>query len=473
MSKPFKARGQFQEEGTKFILNNDRCQLHVDMGLGKTIMALNAIDVLIRFEEIKKVLIIAPLRVARTTWKEETLKWDHLKYIRVSTIVGTEAERKRALLSEADVYTINYENLPWLLSQIGSKWPFKMVIADESTKVKGHRSHSKTLKSGERTLYCTGALRTSAIARVAFKKTKRWVNLTGTPAPNGLIDLWGQCWFVDAGSSLGDSHTAFISRWFKTGFNGFTQEMFPHSELEIRNAIAPYTFTLRASDYLTLGEEITNNIFVDLPPKAQRHYDEMEKELFTLIKAGEVEAFNAASRSAKLHQIANGAIYYEDKGDWEQLHDAKIEALQSILEENDGMPIIVVYNFRSDLLRLLKAFPKGKALGKSIQVEADFKAGKIPILFIHPASAGHGIDAFQNVTNVMCFFSVDWNYELRTQVIARIGKVRQFQAGFNRPVYIHQIVARNTIDEIILERLESKCTVEDALKAGLARKGLK
>jgi len=442
------------------------------MGTGKTMMVLNAIDTLIICGEYGKFLVLAPLRVARSTWRDEVAKWEHLSYLKVSPIVGDPAQRKAALATDADIYTINYENIPWLIEQCGKDWPFRTIIADESTKLKNHRSHFKKKKDGGRYLVCTGGTRTAALARVAFKKTQRMWLLTGTPTPNGLMDLWGQNFFIDFGKALGSSYSAFEERWFKLGYNGYDKVMFPHAEAEIRAAIAPTTFTLRAEDYLDLGEEIVNTIYVELSSKARKHYDEMEKELYTVIKAGEVEAFTAAAKSMKCHQLANGALYHDDKGTWEAIHDEKLDALRDVIEEAGGMPVIVVYQFKSDLARLKKAFPQGKALDTRRETEDNFKSGKIPILFIHSAS-GHGIDGMQNVTNIMCFFSVDWNAETRDQVIARIGKVRQFQAGHKRPVFIHQIIARNTVDEIILSRLETKMTIQEALKEGLARRGLK
>jgi SNF2 family DNA or RNA helicase len=444
------------------------------MGIGKSVMVLNAIDIMIRCGEVEKFLILAPLRVARNTWRDEIKKWDHLTYLSISTIVGDQKQRLEALKTDADIYTINYENLPWLAGLFrNKKWPFKTIIADESSKLKSHRSHWRALKTGGNSLVCTGGLRTSSLAPFAFKHTKRFWNLTGTPASKGLDDLWGQQFFIDGGSSLGNTYGAFDSRWFRTDPFTRIKEMFAHSDGEIRKAIAPTTFTLRAKDYLDLGDEIVNNIYVDLPPKARRQYEQMEKELCIEIENGEVEAFNAGAKTMKVHQIANGAIYYGEDGEWEPLHDAKLEALADIIEEAAGMPVIVAYTFKSDLVRLKKAFPQGRAFDTKPKTEAAFKAGQIPILFIHPASGGHGVDGFQNVTNIIVFFSVDWNYEYHAQLIARAGAVRQLQAGFKRPVFIHQIIAKDTVDEDILDRLESKMTIENALKRGLAKRGLK
>lgn len=473
MAKDFTPRGAFQTEATKFLLNNPRSALHVDMGLGKTTMVLNAIDVLVIGGETAPFLIIAPKRVARSTWKEEAQKWNHLAYLKVSTVVGTPKQRLEALHTKADIYTINYENLEWLVKTVGDKWPFRGIVADESTKLKSHRSYFRKLKSGNYTLCCTGGKRTTAIARLAFTKTRYFWTLTGTPASNGLQDLWGPTWFLDKGKSLGSSYTAFEQRWFRKGWKGFGLEMLPHAENEIRKAIAHLTFTLRAEDYLILGKEIVNTIYVDLPEKARETYDEMEKNLFIEIEAGEVEVFTAAAKSQKCHQIANGAVYYDREGNWESLHDAKIEALESVIEEASGVPVIVVYKFKSDLIKLKKAFPKGVALDTSKKTEDNFKAGKIQLLFMHPDSGGHGIDGFQYVTNIICFFSLDWNAESRYQTIGRIGNVRQMQAGLNRPVIVHQIAARDTVDDIILDRMGTKMTVQQALKKGLARRNYK
>lgn len=463
----------YQDATSSFIVQHERCLIAVDLGLGKSVSTLNAIDILRMLGETDKVLIVAPLRVARSTWSNELQKWEHLCHYTISPIVGTAKQRLDALYSQADFYTINYENLPWLVEELKGKWPFKIVVFDESTKLKSHRSHFRTKADGTKYLVCTGGARTNAIAKLMWTKTRRVILLTGTPSPNGLKDLWGQVWFCDKGAALGSSFSAFEDRWYKIGYNGYDKELLPHAEEEIRAAIAPFTFTLRAKDYLDLGEEIVNTIFIDLPPKAQQHYTEMEKKLYTEVAGKEIEAFTAAVKSQKCHQIANGAIYWDDKSNYEEIHDAKIEALQSVLEEAAGMPVIVVYKFKSDLQRLKKAFPKGKAFDTKKKTEDDFRAGLIPVLFLHPDSAAHGIDGFQNVTNIMCFFSVDWNGETRTQVIGRIGKVRQFQAGFDRPVFIHQLICRNTVDEDILARIEQKLSIEDALKAGLARRGLK
>jgi len=445
--------------------------LAVDPGLGKTVMTLNAIDTHIVCGESHPFLILAPLRVARTTWKDELHRWKHLSHLDISTIVGSPQERQRALNRDVPIYTCNYENLVWLTEKLRGRWKFQNIIADEATKLKAHRAHWQRTKSGE-VLHCTGGVRTSVLARLAFKKIKRFWELTGSLGSNSLLQIWPLIWYLDAGERLGKSYSAFKDRWFKTGYNGFDIEALPYAEPEIRERIRDLVFTLLAKDYLDLGDEIVNTVYVDLPDTAKKHYKEMEKDFYTRVKNREIEAFTAATKSGKLRQLANGAIYYDHSLNWEPVHNAKIEALESLIEEMNGMPLLVVYFFKSDLARLKKAFPRGRAFTTDEKTETAFKQGEIPILFIHPDSAGHGIDKFQYVTNAIVFFSLDWNSELRTQVIGRIGKVRQYQAGFKRPVFIYNLVCRNTIDEDILARIEDKLSVEEALKRGLARVGI-
>ena len=469
VAKIFIPRGEFQTAGVEFAIDHPRGQINVDMGLGKTNMLLSAIAYNMMVCEDAPTLVIAPLRVARNTWSDEAAKWTHTDHLRVSPIIGSASEREAAIKAKADIYTINYENLVWLCDYWGDKWPYRSVVADESTKLKSHRSHFRKTKSGE-SLVCTGGSRAAALAKVAFRKVRRWHNLTGTPTPNGLQELWGQYWFIDGGERLGRAYSSFERRWFQTDFNGFSLKAHDHAEGEIMAAIRDVTFTLRASDYLELGKEIVNTIFVDLPPKAMAQYKQMEKELYVELKDNDIEVFTAVAKSNKCHQMANGAVYYDKEGGYEKVHDAKLDALQSVVEEANGVPVIVVYTFKADLERLLKAFPKGKKFDQNPETEKAFKRGEIPILFLHPDSAGHGVDGFQNVTNIICFFSVYWSGETRAQTIARIGAVRQLQAGFDRPVFIHQIIARGTIDEDILDRIESKRTVEESLKRGLARR---
>jgi SNF2 family DNA or RNA helicase len=468
--KIFVPRGQFQTEGSNFILDHPRCQMNVDMGLGKTIMTYNALDLLFFLGEPGPVLVLAPLRVARNVWPNEVKKWVHLQHLKVVPIIGTAEERKAALRKDAQIYTINYENVQWLVDQHKGSWPYKIVVADESTKLKGCRSSIQVSSKGKKFIRADGGARTAALSKIAHTKVDRWINLTGTFAPNGLEQTWGQLWFLDGGKRLGNSFTAFKDRWFRVGFNGFGMEAMPFAEAQIREAISDITFTLDANDYLALCGEVVNNIYVDIPPKQMLQYRRMEKEFYTELEHNEIEAFTAATKSMKLHQMANGFAYVDKQGGWESVHDEKIDALQSVLEEAGGMPVICVYKFKTDLEKLLKAFPKGRVFDANPKTEKDFKNGEIPILFVQPQSAGHGIDGLQDVTNIIAFFSLDWDSELRCQVVGRIGQVRQFQSGHSRPVMIHNIIARGTIDEDILTRLQSRISVEMAMKAGMARR---
>ena len=474
MPKDFIPRGAFQTEGTRFILENPRCQINVDPGLGKTIMTLNAIETLILCGFTDKILILGPKRVAATVWSDEVKKWSHLSDLRVIPIIGTPKERLKALQVGAQIFTINYELVVWLTEHWGDNWPYRMVVADESTKLKASRASLQTSKLGKKYIVAKGGSRTNALAQITLK-TKRWVNLTGSFCPNGLEQVHPQIWFIDAGKRLGRTYTAFSERWFRVGFNGFGLTAMPHAESEIMEAIKDITFTLRAEDYLELPKEIINTVYLDMPACLVLHYSEMEKDLYTEIKNGtiEVEVFTAAAKSTKLHQLVNGGVYYDKEGSFEHLHDTKIDALKEIIEELGGSPALVIYKFKSDLMRLQKAFPEGKKFDQSEKTKKDFQDSKIPILFAHPGSMAHGVDGLQKACNNIIFFSLDWNIEERIQVIARIGAVRQLQAGTGKPVFIHQLVMRNTIDEDILRRVEERISVEESLKLGLARRNLK
>lgn len=456
MRKEFTPR-PYQGMITDHILNNQRCAVWSGMGTGKTVATLTALEILQMIED-GPALVVAPLRVAIGTWPDEVLKWEHLRGVNVSTITGTEKERLAAVHSPAQIYTTNYEQLVWLVAYWGDKWPYTTVVLDESTKVKSFRLRQ-------------GGKRAQALGSIAHTRIKRLIELTGTPASNGLKDLWGQAWFIDAGARLGRTFTAFSQRWFQTARDGFGLVPMRHAQPEIQDKLRDVCLTIDAKDWFDLREPIINNIEVTLPPKARKHYKEMEKEMFTSLESGhDVEAFNAAAKTQKCLQIANGAMYVgEGAQEWKEVHKAKLEALDSIIEEAAGMPVLVAYNFKSDLARLLKAFPQGRHLDKDPQTIRDWNAGKIPILFAHPASAGHGLN-LQDGGNILVFFAVNWNLEEHLQIIERIGPTRQMQAGYDRPVFIHRILAKGTVDELVLERLETKREVQDILMAAMKRK---
>lgn len=438
------------------ILDVPRCAIWAGMGMGKTTSTLNAVDALTLVDS-NPILVLAPKRVALSTWPEEARKWEHLAGMSVMPVVGSETERRAALRFDAQVYTMNYENLEWLVAYWGERWPYRTVVSDESTKLKGFRLRQ-------------GGKRAQALSRVSHTKIKRFVQLTGTPSPNGLVDLWGQAWFLDAGQRLGRTFTAFTQRWFTTSPDGYGIKPLPSAQEQIQDRLRDLCLTVDAKDWFDLKEPIVNNIYVDLPMKARKHYAEMEKEMFTQIESHEVEAFGAAARTIKCLQIANGAAYVgESNTEWKELHDAKLEALESIVEEAASAPVLVAYHFKSDLARLQRAFPKGRALDADPSTIKAWNAGKIPVLFAHPASAGHGLN-LQDGGNIMVYFGHWWNLEERMQILERIGPTRQMQAGYDRPVFVHNIIARDTVDELVIQRVESKREVQDILLDAMKRR---
>lgn len=446
----------YQKDAANFLTTVPRSLLCMPMGMGKSLTTLTTLDNLSISEDIFPALVLAPLRVAESTWPGEVIKWPHLSHMKISVITGKPAQREAALAAKADIYVTNYENLPWLTKMLGKKWPFKIVVSDESTKLKGFRTRQ-------------GSIRAKALGKYAHR-SKRFVGLTGTIAPNGLQDLWGQMWFVDRGQRLGSSYTAFQERWFRSVRVGNDEyatklEPYPWAQEEIESRIKDVVYALDVADHFDIAKPIIGIIEVDLPKKVRSLYQDMQDKMFLELQSGaEIEAVNAASKTQKCLQIASGFIYTENS--YEELHDAKLDALESIIEEANGMPVLVAYNFKADLERLLKRFPKGKAIGKDPKTIEDWNAGKIPIMFVHPKSAGHGLN-LQYGSNILCFYGIDWNLEERLQVIERIGPVRQAQAGLDRPVFIYYIIAKQTIDKIVMERVDSKKSILEALMEAL------
>jgi SNF2 family DNA or RNA helicase len=304
---------------------------------------------------------------------------------------------------------------------------------------------------------------------VAHTKVNRFVGLTGTPAPNGLKDLWGQLWFVDQGQRLGRTHEAFKQRWFTKSYDGFGMDPLPHAQDDIEARLRDVCITI--TNGLDVDEPIVNEIKLDLPPAARAVYRDMERRMFAEIDGNEVEVFGAASKTNKCLQIANGAAYIDESGNWSELHDVKLQALDEVIEEAAGMPVLVAYHFKHDLARLQRAFPQGRVLDADPDTIRAWNAGRIPVLFAHPASAGHGLN-LQDGGNILVFFSVSWNLEEHDQIIERIGPTRQKQAGHRRPVFVHYLLAADTVDEIVLERLRSKRDVQALLMEAMRRRGL-
>ena len=374
---------EYQQPVIDHILDVSRDAVWAGMGMGKTVSALTALDIL-EITEPGPALVLAPLRVAASTWPDEATKWAHLRNVEVSAVVGTPEERRAALKRPATIYATNYDNLPWLVEHFGDKWPFRKVVADESPKLKSFRLRQ-------------GGVRAQSLARVAHCKVDRFIELTGTPSPNGLQDLWGQAWFLDKGVRLGSTWEAFVQRCFRSipGDNGFTRiEPMPFAQEQIEDRMRDLCLSLDARDYFDISQPIVNIIRVELPAKARRLYKDMEREMFLALDCGtEVEAFNAASKTIKCLQLANGAIYTDDTcRAFAEIHDAKLQALEDVIEEAAGMPVLVAYHFKSDLARLQRAFPKGRALDKDPQQTIrDWNAGRLAVLCARPACGGHGL----------------------------------------------------------------------------------
>ena len=437
----------YQRSIIDHITDHQRCNVWASMGSGKSASLLTAADILwLAGSNLSPALVLAPLRVARDVWPGETEKWDHLNGITVSPIVGTPKQRADALKVKADVFTINYENVQWLVEQFPKRWPFKWCIADESTRLKGFRLRK-------------GTKRAAALSKVAHQ-TGRWTNLTGTPAPNGLVDLWGSNYFVDFGERLGATYTAFLTRWFDK--NEYTRKITPkdHAEAEITAALSDITISVEVE----ADEPVHMPVYFDLPKRAREQYVSMEDTLFAELGPDiAVEAMTAAAASMKCLQMASGAVYIDDKGNWEEIHDAKLRILEEIIDETGGQPLLVAHWFKSDLTRLLQRFPFARVLNTKQDMD-DWNAGKIAMGLGHPQSIGHG-NNLQDGGCIVVFFTQTWNLELRKQFIERVGPVRQVQSGHPRPVLVYDILARNTVDESVQIRIVEKCDVQDALMA--------
>ncbi len=443
----------YQEEAMAHLYKVRRAALWMPMGGGKTVTTLTALDNLSTVEDVFPALVLAPLRVARSTWPEEVKKWPHLSHLRVSVITGTPKQRERALAKEADIYCTNYDNLVWLRKELGEEWPFKTVVADEFTRLKSFRIRQ-------------GGSRARALGQVAHTHVSRFIGLTGTPAPNGVKDLWGQIWMLDQGERLGRTFSAFEQRWFRKGYDGYSLVPYDHTQKEVEDKLRDICLTVQG---LQVDEPITSPVYVDLPPMARKVYDEMEKEMFAVLNEEGVEAANAAVRTQKCLQLANGALYIDEDGNWETAHDAKLDALESIIEEANGAPVLVAYNFKHDLERLRRRFPKGRVLDADPDTIKQWNEGRISVLFAHPASAGHGLNLADG-GNILAFFGVNWNLEEHMQIIERIGPMRQKQAGYDRPVFVYPILARNTVDDLVMDRLSSKKSVQEVLLEALKRR---
>ena len=438
----------YQKYAIEYIKSHPITALFLDMGLGKTVTTLTAIrDLMYDTFEVRRVLVVAPLRVARDTWPEELRKWDHLKDLTCSVVVGSVAERRRALQKKADIYIVNRENLVWLYEHC--KMPFDMVVLDELSSFKNHQ-----------------AKRFRAI-KALRPNVKRIVGLTGTPSGNGLMDLWAEFRILDMGERLGRYISQYRNLYFKpdkrNGMVVYSYKPLPGAEEAIYHQIADITVSMKATDYLEMPELVSVVKEVSLSEKEKKRYDELKKSLVLELPGGEVTAANAASLTLKLSQMANGAIYTDGK-DVAAIHDRKLDALEDLVESANGKPVLVAYWFKHDKDRIRKRMEAREL--KEPQDFTDWNAGKIPVALIHPASAGHGLN-LQQGGSILIWFGLTWSLELYQQTNARLW--RQGQA--DETVIIQHIVAKDTIDERILNVLKHKdgtqAALIDAVKADL------
>lgn len=420
--------------------------------VSKTISTLTAIDDLIYdYYDIQRVLVIAPKRVAETTWTDEAQEWDHTKGLRLSVAIGSQKKRVEALNADADIYVINRENVVWLVEYYGRHWPFDMVVIDEASSFKNHQ-----------------AKRFKALKKVR-PLVKRIVELTGTPAPNGLLDLWAQMYLLDRGERLEKSITRYRDRYFdpdkRDGHIVYSWKLKPGASDEIYSRIGDVCVSMKSSDYLTLPPAMMNVVPVKLQPAAMKKYNDLEKELVLSIDEKDIVANTAASLSGKLLQMANGAVYDENK-EVVHIHDEKLDALEEIIDCNAGKSVMVFYYFKHDLARLKERFPNAKDLDTADDIH-DWNAGKIPLLLVHPASAGHGLN-LQHGGHIVVWFGLTWSLELYQQANKRLHR-----PGQSEPVMIHHLVARGTIDEDVMRALKDKSvgqdTMMDAVKARLEK----
>lgn len=435
----------YQRAAVDHIIDHPFCGLFLDMGLGKTVSTLTAIKRLYGLFEIGRVLVIAPKRVAEDTWTTECTKWEHLRGLSVSKVLGTERQRREALSVPADIYVINRENVAWLVSHLGGAWPFDMVVIDELSSFKSSKSE-----------------RFRALRRVR-PLMHRVVGLTGTPSPNGLIDLWPQLYLIDMGERLGRTVTGFRTRYFTPGrTNGqvvFDYKARNGSEEEIHRLIGDICISMKAGDYLSLPDLVDIPVEVSMPEDCRVRYEVFERDrVLELAKEGtDISAVNAAALTGKLLQYANGAVY-DDGKDVHELHGAKLDALEEIVEQAAGEPVLVFFQFRHDAQRItkrLKAYCP-KEISGSGDIAA-WNAGRIKVLLAHPASAGHGLN-LQHGGHIVVWFGLPWSLELYLQANARLHR-----QGQDKPVRMYRIMTRGTMDADVAKALEGKKAGQDAL----------
>lgn len=430
----------YQKVAIDKIIDNDKFLLFLDMGLGKTVSTLTAVvDLMHEYFEVQKVLVIAPKRVAEDTWSREVFKWEHTRHLRVSKLLGNEKQRRQGLLQQAEIYVINRENVEWLVGQYkkASDWPFDMIVVDELSSFKN--PSSKRFKA----------------LRKVMPITKRFVGLTGTPSPNGLKDIWSQVYLADRGERLGKTYSIFKREYFDENPYAYTLDLKTGSEDAIYDAIDDICISMKAKDHLQLPERVNSVVEVDLTAQEWELYRELEREQILHYAEGDIVASTAAVLSNKLLQLTAGAVYNENQG-VQHIHDAKLNALDDIIEAANGQPILVFYNFKHDVERIKARHKQAVEMGGSDVIEK-WNKGEIEILLAHPASAGHGLN-LQDGGHIIVWFGLNWSLELYQQANARLDR-----QGQQNSVIVHHLVLKDSIDEQVLLALEGKTKSQDAL----------
>lgn len=425
-----------QAAGIKWIIDHPACALLWGMGTGKTVTTLTALDAILNDRlEPGPALVIAPKRVAENTWSKESQKWEHLRHLRVSKVIGSQPERMRALSTPADLYVINRENVVWLVELLGSRWPFRVVVIDELSSFKS-----------------AGAKRWRALRRVRGR-IDRLIGLTGTPRPNGLEDLWPEVYLLDQGERLGRTLGAFRAQYMQpdkmSGYIVYSYRPRPGAEEQVYNAISDICMSIRKEDVLSLPGQIYENIELDLPASVLKQYKKFEREkvLEVLDVEGGIAATQAAALTNKLLQFANGAIY-DDTGTAHPVHNVKLEALEELLEEAGGEPVLVLYAYEHDADRIRSRI-KCRALDKPTDIDA-WNRGEIPVALAHPASIGHGLN-LQEGGHIIVWFGLTWSLELYQQANERLNR-----PGQKSVCRVYHLIAKGTHDERVLASLANK-----------------
>lgn len=429
----------YQRYASEFIIKNPYCGLILDMGLGKTVITLSALwELLLDYFTVGRVLVIAPKRVAEDTWSREFMKWDHLAGLKISKVLGTKQQREDALKAEADIFIINRENVAWLVEN--HKWNFDTVVIDELSSFKSNK-----------------AQRFKALKKVR-PQIQRMIGLTGTPSPNSLIDLWPQMYLLDMGERLGRYITGYRERFFVPDKRNkeiiYSYKLRPGAEQKIYSLISDICISMKACDYLQMPERIDSRVEVVMSEKEQKLYDRLEQDMVLKVGEGELDAVNAAALSNKLSQMANGAVYDENKKVL-PIHERKLDALEDLIEAANGKPVLVAYWFKHDKDRIKQRFDVREIdTAKDI---ADWNDGKIPVALIHPASAGHGLN-LQDGGSAIIWFGLTWSLELYQQLNARL-----WRQGQKNTVVVQHIITRGTVDEDVMKALEKKDAGQSAL----------